>query len=60
VISRNEYFRTAARVFLTPVIFAVKYLWAVIFTAALIVVSLFLEYARRKSVYGKFLKITKA
>src|SRR6185369_6208731 len=50
IISRHEYLRTATRALLAPVIFAVKYLWAAVFTAGLIAVSLFVGHARRKSV----------
>jgi len=57
VIGRHEYLRAATRIFLAPIIFAVKYLWATLLTAGLIAVSLFLGYARRKSVQGKSLKI---
>src|SRR6185369_16604648 len=47
VIGRHEYLRTSTRFLLAPVIFAVKYLWATLFTAGLIAVSLFLGHARR-------------
>ena len=53
VIGMNEYLKTATRVCLTPVIFAVKYLWATAFSAGLLAVYLFLGYARRNPVPGK-------
>jgi hypothetical protein len=56
LISKNEFLRAATRIFLAPVIFAVKYLWATLFTMGLISASLFLKYARRKGIYGKYLK----
>ena len=57
IISRHEYLRAATRALLAPAIFAVKYLWAAVFTAGLIAVSLFVGHARRKSVHGKTLRI---
>jgi hypothetical protein len=57
VIGKHEYLRAATRVFLAPVIFAVKYFWAAVFTSGLISVFLFLGYARRRSVRRNSLKI---
>jgi len=57
VIGRHEYLRAATRIFLTPIIFTVQYLWATLLTAAVIAASLFLGYARRKSAHGKTLRI---
>ncbi len=57
IISKHEYLRTASRLLLAPVIFAVEYLWTALFTAGLIATLLFMGYVRSKSVHGKYLKI---